>query len=123
MKLLKLIKEYKMAKYLGEKLVNQNDVEEFKSFSQSDWAMYFIEQYGGFDGAHHKAWVIDQVARLLKGMPVIIKLATWDDGNQEYRVTVSKEESTEYKKWRIKMSDDCESEFLYEDDYNEGIPP
>ena len=28
-------------------------------------AMDIIERYGGTDGAHHKAWVIDQVARIL----------------------------------------------------------
>lgn len=25
----------------------------------------FIRQYGGFDGEHHKIWVIDQIVRLL----------------------------------------------------------
>lgn len=30
-------------------------------------AMQIIERYGGIDGAHHKQWVIDQVARALTG--------------------------------------------------------
>ena len=28
-------------------------------------AMRIIEDFGGIDGEHHKAWVIDQVARAL----------------------------------------------------------
>lgn len=31
-----------------------------------DAAMELIERYGGIDGAHHKQWVLDQVARRLK---------------------------------------------------------
>lgn len=30
-------------------------------------ALRMIEHYGGFDGGHHKQWVIDQVARILTG--------------------------------------------------------
>lgn len=30
-------------------------------------ALDVIEKYGGIDGDHHKAWVIDQVARALNG--------------------------------------------------------
>jgi hypothetical protein len=30
-----------------------------------DAALTFIEMYGGVDGAHHKQWVLDQVARAL----------------------------------------------------------
>lgn len=35
--------------------------------SKKEEALAIIEQYGGFDGNHHKAWVIDQVARALTG--------------------------------------------------------
>lgn len=107
-----------MAKYLGETLVSQNDVEEFKSFNQSDWAMYFIERYGQIDGEHHKVWVFDQVARLLKGTSVIIKLAKWDDGSFEYRVCLSDKQNLEYIKWRKEIFGDFD-----EHDYYEGIAP
>jgi hypothetical protein len=30
-------------------------------------ALIIIERFGGIDGAHHKAWVIDQVVRALVG--------------------------------------------------------
>ena len=30
-------------------------------------ALDVINQYGGIDGSHHKAWVLDQVVRLLAG--------------------------------------------------------
>lgn len=111
-----------MAKYLGETLVSQNDVEEFKSFNQSDWAMYFIEGYGQIDGEHHKLWVLDQVAQLLKGTPVVIKLAKWDDGSYEYRVSLSDEQTLDYLEWRKKMlGESDEAEQYYE--YDEGCAP
>lgn len=113
-----------MAKYLGETIVKQEDVEQFKKFSQSDWAMYFIESYGQIEGSHHKTWVLDQVARILKGIPVIIKLAKWDDGNYEYRVSVSKEQNLEYQKWQLEMLGNYdELEGSYEYDYDQGIAP
>jgi hypothetical protein len=49
-------------------------------------------EYGGFDGGHHKAWVIDQMVRALtgQGYSLFIKNAcdgedgpntyTWDEG-------------------------------------------
>lgn len=30
-------------------------------------ALELAENYGGFDGAHHKMWVIDQMVRALTG--------------------------------------------------------
>ncbi len=32
-----------------------------------DAALRLIERYGGIDGDHHRAWVIDQVVRVLVG--------------------------------------------------------
>lgn len=34
---------------------------------QKETALDIIRQYGGIDGEHHKAWVIDQVVRALTG--------------------------------------------------------
>ena len=30
-------------------------------------ALKFISNYGGIDGAHHKQWTLDQIARILAG--------------------------------------------------------
>lgn len=30
-------------------------------------ALELIEDFGGFDGAHHKQWVLDQIARAITG--------------------------------------------------------
>lgn len=113
-----------MEKYLGEKLVNQEDVEEFKNFTSSDWSMYFIESYGQIEGEWHKSWVLDQVARILKGTPIIIHKAEWSDGSYEYRVNISKETSDAYKQWRVEMLgeyDEFEGEYEYS--YEEGSAP
>jgi hypothetical protein len=55
--------------------------------SRAGTAMNIIERFGGFDDGHHKAWVIDQVARALMG-PRYDEWAasmaegdyTWDEG-------------------------------------------
>lgn len=111
-----------MASFLGETKLNQKDVEEFKDFDKNDWAMYFVERYGQFDGSHHKAWVLDQVARILKGSKVIIKIANWDDGGFEYRCEVDKP-SKEYKKWVKEMLGSKDEDGEYEYGYDEGIAP
>jgi len=36
-------------------------------------ARHYAEQYGQTDGAHHKAWVIDQMVRALTGCPMIAR--------------------------------------------------
>jgi hypothetical protein len=50
-------------------------------------ALNVIEHYGGFDGAHHKAWVIDQVARALTGDQYaqwVIDMKAGEDGPNTY---------------------------------------
>ena len=54
-------------KYLGEFPVDVSKHPEYSKWTPADWAMVFIEKYSGIDGDHHKTWVFDQVARILKG--------------------------------------------------------
>lgn len=77
-----------MAKYLGEEGVDINIHPIYSKYGPNDWAMEFITRYGWIDGAHHKTWVLDQVARILLGTPVIVTKAKWDDGNEEYRIVL-----------------------------------
>ncbi|NCQ52168.1 hypothetical protein GW796_09805 [archaeon] len=87
--------------------------------------MYFVERYGGIDGSHHKAWVLDQVARISKGTPIVIESASWSDGEQEYRVWLG-EPSKKYLNWVKEMkgkyikTDDYEG---FEYDYDVGCAP
>jgi hypothetical protein len=62
-----------------------------------DKAMDLISQYGQIDGSHHKAWVLDQVARILKA------------GN--------------YEDWVKKMLGEIDEEGDTEYEYDEGICP
>lgn len=110
-----------MAKYLGETLVDQNDTP-FKEYGTNEWTMYFIERYGQIDGGHHKAWVLDQVARIQNGTNVVISLAKWDDGHEEYRVWLA-EPSSKYLTWVEEMKDWDEDEEEYQYGYDEGIAP
>lgn len=111
-----------MAKYLGATVVEQADTL-YKDYTEKDWAMTFIEMYGQIDGAHHKTWVLDQVARILLGTKVIIELAKWDDGTEEYRFSTW-EQSDEYIEWRKEMLGDYDEENEeYEYTYDEGIAP
>jgi hypothetical protein len=110
-----------MSKYLGEKRV---DIKKspYANYTRADWALEFIAAYGQIDGAHHKQWVLDQVARILNGTPVILTLASWADGKQEYRSNLGKP-SPEYLAWakeRLgKIDEDGEPEYRYD----EGIAP
>lgn len=58
-------------------------------------AIAMIERYGGIDGAHHKAWVIDQVARILT--------------------------APDYPAWVKRMTDGEDGQYTYE--WDEGIAP
>lgn len=77
-----------MAKYLGE--FEPAKCNPYKDYTQADWALEYMLRYGGIDGEHHKTWVIDQSIRILKGTPIILTLAKWDDGNEEYRFITGK---------------------------------
>ncbi len=39
-------------------------------------------RYGQIDGAHHKAWVIDQMVRVLTGCPTVVKTGKDFNGNE-----------------------------------------
>jgi len=96
--------------YLGETIIDVNDTI-FKYYKPADWVLYFIFQYGGIDGDHHKTWVLDQVVRILKGTKVIIKEAKWEDGEKEYRISLD-EPSQEYID--LVKSYENDGEYLYE---------
>jgi hypothetical protein len=73
-----------MKGYLGEKVIKIEETQ-YKNYTPKDWALFFITLYGGFDGGHHKDWVLDQVAQVLNGTKVIIKEASWSNGKKELR--------------------------------------
>jgi hypothetical protein len=108
--------------YLGETLVNINEHPVYSKYTQSDWAMLYIEMYSGFEGKHHKAWLLDQIARILKGTPVIVKTAMWSNGQREDRYSVSGTTSIKYNIWRQSMLGDLVNG-EYEYTYDEGSPP
>ena len=108
-----------MSKYLGEKTFPIEETPH-KGYTEKDWALYFIERYGQYDGGHHKQWTLDQIVRVLKGTPVIIVQASWDNGQKEWRVATGKP-SKEYKKWVKDMCKGEDGPNTYE--YDEGIAP
>ena len=109
-----------MTKYLGETLV-EGEANPYNDYTPADYAMLYIEMYGQIDGSHHKTWVLDQVVRILKGTPVIVKEAKWDDGTIDYRVDTA-EPSEEYNEWvELMLGEDEEGDPEYE--YDVGIAP
>jgi len=101
--------------YIGEQLVESLTDTEFKNYGIANWILYFVSRYGQIDGEHHKAWLLDQIARIAGGTPVIVKRATWSDGLSELRVTTG-EPSDYYLGWRDGM--ELDGEF-----YDQGIAP
>jgi hypothetical protein len=104
-----------MEGYLGEFPVDIT-TSEYADWQPAQWALYYIERYGAIDGDHHKTWVLDQIARILHGTPVIVTEARWDDGKIEHRVITGAATDT-YHMWCDSMMDE-DSE-----DYDIGIPP
>jgi hypothetical protein len=99
--------------YLGEFSVDLKR-SPFAEWTPSDWALYFIDRYGGIDGDHHKTWVLDQVARILNGAPVLVVEARWTNGETEYRVSLG--DSSKYRAWVAGRKADG-------DDWDEGTAP
>lgn len=108
-----------MKGYLGETVVEQKDTQ-YKEYKPQDWSMYFIERYGGIDGAHHKDWGLDQVCRILKGTAIEIKIAKWDNGQIEHRINTGNP-SQEYLDWVFEMCEGEDGPNTYS--YDEGISP
>lgn len=91
-----------MEGYLGE---TEQDIHktEYAMFSKHDWILMWVERYGGIDGADHKDWLLDQIAQITLGTPVIMSVAEWDNGFKEDRFNLG-EPSKEYQKWVLKVS-------------------
>lgn len=110
-----------MENYLGEFPVDI-DKTIYKDYTPKDWALYFIGAYGGIDGAHHKDWVLDQVARILNGAEIIVVEARWgqlNNNHTEYRVRVG-EPTNEYIAWVADMMNGEDGPNTYS--YDEGAP-
>lgn len=105
-----------MREYLGETdVTDQHPVDPVKT------ALEMIFAYGQIDGEHHKAWVLDRVARILLNAPVTIKEARWSDGNTELRKTVGTSEA--YERWVAEYCLDEETGDPEGYEYNAGVAP
>ena len=96
-----------MNTYLGEFPCPTSDV------TAAVWALFWIELHGQTDGEHHKAWVLDQVARILCGTPVIATMARRSNGQSDVRYRLGAPHP-EYLRWVQIMRADG-------DEYDEGI--
>jgi len=105
--------------YLGETEIPIAETV-YKDYTPAQWAMLWIEKWGSIDGAHHKTWVLDQIARILHGTPVIAKMAKWDSGDQELRLNLG-EPTPEYLQWAEEMKEGEDGPNTY--DYDCGIAP
>lgn len=76
-----------MRGYLGEIEV-KIEKSEFSKYTKVDWVLLWTTMHGQVDGSHHKAWLIDQIQRILFDTNVIIKKAEWDNGEYEFRYSL-----------------------------------
>lgn len=100
--------------YLGTTKVEINKTR-YVMYGQLDWAMLWIEMYSGIDGSHHKDWLTDQIARILKGTRVQLKIAKWENGKEEERFSLE-EPPQAYWDWvkDMKNGEDGEDSYSYE---------
>ena len=103
-----------MANYLGETRVDVATHPTYARYTEKDWALLYIQLYGGIDGEHHKNWVLDQVSRILHGCEVLVKQARWDDGTVEDRYLLGAP-TPSYLTWVQEMSEEY--------GYDVGTPP
>jgi len=109
-----------MEGYLGETILDISKTE-YKDYDKGDWALLYIEMYGGIDGSHHKAWVMDQVVRILNGTKVILSKAEWKNGTINHRFNLD-EPSQKYLDWvKEYEGEEDDGEIMYE--YDIGIAP
>lgn len=101
-----------MEGYLGETPL--------KTIYGSEAALIYIGMYGSIDGAHHKDWVLDQVARILHGAPVQVSVAKWENGTENLRYRVG-EPTAEYTAWVVELKAGEDGPDTY--GYDEGIAP
>ena len=93
-----------------------------------EWAMAFITAYGQTDGSHHKNWVLDQVARVLRGTPVVVEARRWGpsdeypEGLEEFQFSTGKP-SDQYLAWVEVMLGDTDEYGDRDYDYDVGIAP
>jgi len=112
-----------MADFLGVEELSSSEGTPYAEFTPNLWALSFITKYGGIDGSHHKDWVLDQVARVLNGTPVVIFVSRWNDGREEYSFETG-DPSEDYLSWVTSMKGKFDEETgEYEYDYDEGIAP
>lgn len=114
-----------MPKYLGSVPVHQDETP-YAGFTTEQMALQVIGDYGQFDGSHHKAWALDQAARVLNGSPITFFKRSWDNGHEEYGYSIG--ESEEYTAWVKKMRgasvvDEEDPEITHEYEYYVGIAP
>lgn len=86
-----------------------------------DQALAIAAQYGGIDGEHHKAWVIDQMVRALTGCPMVE--ATAKNCRGEPYTYLRRGESKEYQRFISEVTDGCESCGASGTEWDVGIPP
>jgi len=105
--------------YLGEFFVDNHP---YVNNTPADWALQYIQSYGGIDGAHHKDWVLDQVARILNGASITVVEARWEGGHSEIRFWVDTEVKCEkYEKWVANVREGEDGPETY--GYEVGIAP
>ncbi|MEJ7687452.1 MAG: hypothetical protein WKG52_10900 [Variovorax sp.] len=102
-----------MTRYVGTVPVDKASHPRFATYRTGDWASHFIAEYGVLPNEGHKAWLIDQVSRILHGTPVVVGQARWTDGRKEDRIWLASP-SPRYMQWRksLRLSE-----------YDEGVPP
>jgi len=100
-------------KYLGEEELKIQDTV-FRDYTPQDWVMYYIESYGQTDGDHHKAWLLDQIARIIKGARIIITVDKWDNEVEVINVDIG-EPTPEYWQWikEVKSGEDGPETYSY----------
>ena len=107
--------------YLGQTTVSQ-DESSYAGLDRSGLVLSLIYSCGQTDGSHHKAWVLDQIVRILNGAELTFSKREWSDSPPEYDMHVGS--SPEYEDWVKDYRGEYDEDYeCFEYDYDVGIPP
>jgi len=87
---------------------------EYAMYSPTAWALKWIEMHGDIEGDQQKAWLLDQIARILNYTKVVIEKLTFrPDMPPEYIFSLD-EPAEQYHRWVANLGDP---------DYDTGVAP
>lgn len=111
-----------------------DNLAKYSGYTPAQWALLWIERYGQVktDSLHYKYWLLDQVARILNGTPVLVgdyksangtvtEQFSLGEPSEKYNQWVTEMKDGEYKQFAIEMTE--AEQYIMEIKKDKGVAP